>query len=160
MEQGATTWNREAGEISRKYRHKQATSNLYDFFDKFPTNASIISFSFALPTTNQRIDIMPLSTKLIVPLLDRVLLQRIKAPEKTALGILIPEKSQEVLNEALVIAVGKGALDKNGNHIKPQVEVGNTVLLPAYGGTNIKANDTEYVIFRDSELVAKVEPKP
>ncbi|OZJ02081.1 10 kDa heat shock protein, mitochondrial [Bifiguratus adelaidae] len=92
----------------------------------------------------------------IVPLLDRVLVQRIKAQEKTSSGILIPEKAQEALNEGYVVAVGKGALNKDGAHIAPQVNVGDKVLLPAYGGSNVKVNGEEYFLFRDSELLAKV----
>ncbi|KAH8551840.1 chaperonin GroS [Umbelopsis sp. PMI_123] len=94
--------------------------------------------------------------KNIVPLLDRVLVQRIKAQEKTASGILIPEKAQETLNEGYVVATGKGALDKDGKHIPTQVNVGDKVLLPPYGGSNVKINSEEFLLFRDSEILAKV----
>ncbi|KAG2172053.1 hypothetical protein NQZ79_g6300 [Umbelopsis isabellina] len=94
--------------------------------------------------------------KNIVPLLDRVLVQRIKAQEKTASGILIPEKAQETLNEGYVVAVGKGALDKDGKHIPTQVNVGDKVLLPPYGGSNVKLDSEEFLLFRDAEILAKV----
>ncbi|KAI9303665.1 chaperonin GroS [Cunninghamella echinulata] len=94
--------------------------------------------------------------KNIVPLLDRVLVQRIKAQEKTAAGIFIPEKAQETLNEGLVVAVGKGALDKEGKHIPLQVASGDRVILPPFGGSNVKLGNEEYLLFRDSELLAKV----
>lgn len=61
--------------------------------------------------------------------------------KKTASGILIPEKAQETLNEGYVVATGKGALDKDGKHIPTQVNVGDKVLLPPYGGSNVKLND-------------------
>jgi chaperonin GroES len=51
---------------------------------------------------------------------------------------LIPEKAQETLNEGYVVATGKGALDKDGKHIPTQVNVGDKVLLPPYGGSNVK----------------------
>ncbi|CAG8598476.1 5664_t:CDS:2, partial [Paraglomus brasilianum] len=94
--------------------------------------------------------------KSIIPLLDRVLIQRLKAEQKTAAGILIPEKSLETYNEGQVIAVGKGALDKHGKHIPPQVKEGDRVLIPTYGGNAIKVGDEEYHIFRDHEILAKI----
>ncbi|CAG8841982.1 1553_t:CDS:2 [Gigaspora margarita] len=97
------------------------------------------------------------NVKSIVPLLDRVLVQRIKPQQKTAAGILIPEKSLETLNEGKVIAVGKGALNKDGKHIPNQVKPGDRVLLPSYGGSTIKLEEEEYSIFRDAEILAKVD---
>ncbi|CAG8657549.1 1633_t:CDS:2 [Acaulospora morrowiae] len=99
------------------------------------------------------------NVKSIVPLLDRVLVQRIKAQQKTAAGILIPEKSLETLNEGQVISVGKGTLNKDGKHISNQVKPGDRVLLPSYGGSTIKVGDEEYILFRDSEILAKIEEK-
>ncbi|OBZ84297.1 heat shock protein, mitochondrial [Choanephora cucurbitarum] len=91
-----------------------------------------------------------------VPLLDRVLVQRIKPQQKTASGIFIPEKAQEALNEGYVVAVGKGALNKEGTHIPNQVEVGDKVILPSFGGQAVKFEKEEYLLFRDSEILAKI----
>ncbi|CAI2177125.1 10521_t:CDS:2 [Funneliformis geosporum] len=99
------------------------------------------------------------NVKAIIPLLDRILVQRIKAQQKTAAGILIPEKSLESLNEGQVISVGKGALDKDGKHVPNQVKPGDRVLLPTYGGNPIKVGDEEYALFRDSEILAKIDEK-
>jgi co-chaperonin GroES (HSP10) len=65
-----------------------------------------------------------------VPLLDRVLVQRIKAETKTACGIFLPESSLEKLNEAKVLAVGPGGLDKDGKRIAMGVAEGDRVLIP------------------------------
>ncbi|CAH1766270.1 10498_t:CDS:2 [Entrophospora sp. SA101] len=65
---------------------------------------------------------------------------------KQTAGILIPEKALEALNEGQVIATGK---------VKP----GDRVLLPSYGGSTIKVGDNEYTLFRDSELLAKINEK-
>jgi co-chaperonin GroES (HSP10) len=65
-----------------------------------------------------------------VPLLDRVLVQRIKAEAKTAGGIFLPESSVKELNEAKVLAVGPGGLDKDGRRITMSVTPGDKVLIP------------------------------
>lgn len=66
----------------------------------------------------------------LVPLLDRVLVQRVKAETKTASGIFLPESSVEKLNEAKVLAVGPGLLDKKGNRLPMGVAKGDRVLIP------------------------------
>lgn len=71
------------------------------------------------------------SIRSLVPLLDRVLIQRVKAETKTASGIFLPESSVEKLNEAKVLAVGPGAFDKNGARVPMGVAVGDRVLIPS-----------------------------
>jgi chaperonin GroES len=70
------------------------------------------------------------SIKSLVPLLDRVLVQRIKAESKTASGIFLPESTVKDLNEAKVLAVGPGALDKEGKRVPMGVTKGDRVLIP------------------------------
>jgi chaperonin GroES len=70
------------------------------------------------------------SIKSLMPLLDRVLVQRAKAEAKTAGGIFLPESSVKELNEAKVLAVGPGGLDKEGKRITMSVGVGDKVLIP------------------------------
>ena len=70
------------------------------------------------------------SIKSLAPLLDRVLVQRIKAQTQTAGGIFLPESSVKELNEARVLAVGPGGLDKEGKNVKPSVKAGDKVLIP------------------------------
>ncbi|KAI9293895.1 chaperonin GroS [Neoconidiobolus thromboides FSU 785] len=96
-------------------------------------------------------------SKKVVPLLDRVLVQRVKAEEKTASGIFIPQKAQETLNEGNVIAVGPGHHNNDGNLIPVSVKPGDRVLLPPYGGSNVKIDNDEYLLFKDSEILAKIE---
>jgi co-chaperonin GroES (HSP10) len=62
--------------------------------------------------------------------LDRILVQRVKAETKTASGIFLPESSVKELNEAKVLAVGPGALDKDGKRIAVSVAPGDRVLIP------------------------------
>lgn len=91
------------------------------------------------------------SVRSLIPLLDRVLVQRVKAETKTAGGIFLPESAVEKLNEAKVLAVGPGALDKDGKRIPMGVAEGDRVLIPQYGGSPLKVGDEEYTLFRDAE---------
>ncbi|KAK1771324.1 heat shock protein [Phialemonium atrogriseum] len=91
------------------------------------------------------------SIKALVPLLDRVLVQRIKAEAKTASGIFLPESSVKELNEAKVLAVGPGGLDKDGKRLPMGVQNGDRVLIPQYGGSPVKVGEDEFHLFRDSE---------
>jgi chaperonin GroES len=80
----------------------------------------------------------------------------VKAEAKTASGIYIPEKNVEKLNEADVLAVGPGVVDKSGNKIPVSVQSGDRVLIPPYGGSSIKIGDEDLLLFRDNEILAKV----
>ncbi|CBX92550.1 10 kDa heat shock protein [Plenodomus lingam] len=96
------------------------------------------------------------SIRSIAPLLDRILVQRIKPEAKTATGIFLPETAVKELNEAKVVAVGPGALDRDGKRITPSVAVGDKVLIPQFGGNPIKVGEEELSLFRDHELLAKI----
>ncbi|KAJ5127975.1 10 kDa heat shock protein mitochondrial [Penicillium atrosanguineum] len=94
--------------------------------------------------------------KNLAPLLDRVLVQRIKPEAKTASGIFLPESSVKEQNEAKVLAVGPGAFDKDGKRLPMGVASGDKVLIPMFGGSAIKVGEEEYSLFRDSEILAKI----
>lgn len=91
-----------------------------------PTNHN---YEVSSLTSNSSIQALR-SIKNLAPLLDRVLVQRIKAEAKTAGGIFLPESSVEKLNEAKVLAVGPGGLDRDGKRITMGVGVGDKVLIP------------------------------
>ncbi|ONK78514.1 uncharacterized protein A4U43_C02F19580 [Asparagus officinalis] len=82
--------------------------------------------------------------KRLIPALNRILVEKIAPPSKTSAGILLPEKTAK-LNSGKVIAVGPGARGKDGNLIPVCVKEGDVVLLPEYGGTEVKLGDKEYV---------------
>ncbi|BFG37765.1 hypothetical protein CerSpe_240390 [Prunus speciosa] len=90
--------------------------------------------------------------KRLVPLLNRVLVEKIVPPSKTNAGILLPEKSTK-LNSGKVVAVGHGVRDKEGKFILVTVKEGDTVLLPDYGGTEVKLGDKEYHLYRDEDIL-------
>lgn len=75
---------------------------------------------------------------------------------QTASGIFLPSAADKTQSEATVIAVGPGAKDKDGKVIEMSLKAGDRVLLPGYGGQNIKVGEEEYTIFRDSEILAKL----
>lgn len=91
----------------------------------------------------------------IKPLGDRVVIKQLKAEEKTASGIFIPESAQEKPETAEVIAVGPGK--KDGDKIAPmEVKVGDKVLYSKYSGTTVKLDNEDYIIVSESDILAVV----
>lgn len=89
---------------------------------------------------------------------DRVLVQRLKPATKTSTGIYIPEKNQEKLNQATVIAVGPGITNTTTGQVIPvSVKAGDKVLLPSFGGNPVKVGEEEYLLYTDKEILAKIE---
>ncbi|KAJ3121400.1 10 kDa heat shock protein [Nowakowskiella sp. JEL0407] len=97
-----------------------------------------------------------MSARKIIPLLDRVLIQRVKAAERTAAGLYIPEAAQEQLNEGNVLAVGPGIPNKDGKPQPLSLKVGDRVLLPPFGGNTVKLGQEEFLLYKDSEILAKL----
>ncbi len=89
----------------------------------------------------------------IRPLGDRVVVKRLASEQKTAGGIYIPESAQEKPMKCEVVAVGSGKLLDNGKRNHMEVEVGQTVLLGKYSGTEIKLDGQEYVIVDQREIM-------
>ena len=89
---------------------------------------------------------------------DRVLVQRLKPATKTSTGIYIPEKNQEKLNQATVIAVGPGITNTTTGQVIPvSVKAGDKVLLPSFGVNPVKVGEEEYLLYTDKEILAKIE---
>ncbi|ONK61487.1 uncharacterized protein A4U43_C08F30420 [Asparagus officinalis] len=84
--------------------------------------------------------------KRLIPALNRVLVEKIVPPSKTTSGILLPEKTTK-LNSGKVIAVGPGARSRDGNVIPVTVKEGDVVLLPEYGGTEVKLGDKDNALY-------------
>lgn len=92
----------------------------------------------------------------LVPLGDRVVLKQIEAEETTKSGIVLPGSAQEKPQMAEVIAVGPGG-SVDGKEIKMEVTVGQKVIYSQYAGTKAKLDGTEYIIVRQSDILAVVE---
>ena len=89
----------------------------------------------------------------IQPLGDRVLVEPLKEGEIKKGGIIIPDSAKEKPTEGKVIAVGTGKLDDNGKKIAFNVKVGDRVLMPKYGGTEVKFDGKEYQIMREEDIL-------
>lgn len=93
----------------------------------------------------------------IVPLLDRVLIEKAVAAKKTAGGLLLPESAISKLNEGKVIAVGPGARTTDGTLIAPSVKEGDNVLLPEYGGSKVIVDGKDLFLYRDDDLLGLIQ---
>lgn len=96
------------------------------------------------------------AAKRLRPLLDRVLVEKVVPPTVSAGGILLPETTTK-LNSGTVIEVGPGVKNKEGNLIPLDVKQGDLVLLPEYGGSHVKLEGKEYVLYRHDDLLGILE---
>ncbi|MBR6222502.1 MAG: co-chaperone GroES [Lachnospiraceae bacterium] len=90
------------------------------------------------------------------PLGDKVVVKQSEAEETTASGIVLPSSSQEKPQYAEVIAVGPGKVE-DGKTIPMEVKVGDKVIYTRYAGTDVKLDKEEYVIVKQSDILAIVE---
>ncbi len=89
------------------------------------------------------------------PLADRVLVKPVEKEEKTKSGIYLPDTAKEKPQEGKVLAVGPGKMTDDGKRIPPDLKVGDTVIYAKYGGTEIKVDDEDLIILRESDILAK-----
>ena len=90
------------------------------------------------------------------PLGDRVVVEPVEQQEQTSSGIFLPETAKEKPQEGKVVAAGPGARKENGERIALDVSVGDTVLYAKYSGTTIKLSGKEYLILKESDVLAIV----
>ena len=95
----------------------------------------------------------------IRPLQDRVLIKRIDEQEQVRGGIIIPDTAKEKPQEAEVFAVGPGKINDDGKRSPMDVKAGDRILIGKYSGSEIKIDEEEYVIVREDEILAVVNPK-
>jgi chaperonin GroES len=93
----------------------------------------------------------------IRPLHDRVLVKRIEEETKTAGGIIIPDTAKEKPTRGKVIAVGKGSRNEAGNVVPLDVKNGDVVLFAKWGGTEVKVDGEDFVIMKESDIIAVEE---
>jgi len=89
------------------------------------------------------------------PLADRLVVKPIEKEEVTKGGIFLPDTAKEKPQEGEVVAVGPGRLSEDGKRIAMDVKKGDRVIYAKYGGTEIKIDDEELIILRESDILAK-----
>ena len=92
----------------------------------------------------------------LVPLGDRVVLKQLEAEETTKSGIVLPGQAKEKPQQAEVIAVGPGGM-VDGKEVKMEVEAGQKVIYSKYAGTEVKMDGEEFIIVRQSDILAVVK---
>jgi len=97
-----------------------------------------------------------MATKLI-PLGDRLLVERIEAETTTAGGIVLPDSAKEKPIQGKVIAVGEGRRNDDAKIVPLQVKKGDTVLFGKYSGTEVKIDGNDYLIMKEDDVLAIVE---
>lgn len=93
----------------------------------------------------------------IRPLADRVVVKPKKEEEMKKGGIIIPDTAKERPQEGTIIEVGSGKLDENGKRIALEVKKGDRVIFSKYAGNEIEIEGEEYIIMRESDILAVIE---
>jgi len=91
------------------------------------------------------------------PLHDRVLVRRVESDEKTAGGLIIPDSAKEKPAEGLVVAVGAGARDDDGDRISMDVKEGDKILFGKWSGTEVSVDGEDLLIMKESDILGIIE---
>ena len=91
---------------------------------------------------------------MLKPLGDRVVIELVEAEEKTASGIVLPDSAKEKPQEGKVVAVGTGRVLENGERVALEVKEGDRIIFSKYAGTEVKYEGNEYLILRESDILA------
>ncbi len=93
----------------------------------------------------------------VVPLNDKVVVKRVEAEEKTAGGILLPDKAKEKPKEGKIQSVGPGRVLESGKRSTPQVKAGNRVLFSSYAGTEVTVDGEDLLIMSEDDILAIID---
>ena len=94
------------------------------------------------------------------PLHDRVAVKRVEEEQKTKGGLIIPDTAKEKPMQGEVLAVGPGARNEDGELVPMSVQVGDRVLFGKWSGTEVKIDDEEVLIMKESDLLGVLEGSP
>ena len=92
----------------------------------------------------------------VIPLNDKILVERVEAEEKTAGGIVLPDTAKEKPKQGKVLSLGEGRVLDNGKRQAFQVKKGDKVLFTSYAGSEIKIEGKEYLIMSEEDILAIV----
>ena len=90
------------------------------------------------------------------PLGDRLIVEALEEEETTSSGIVLPDTAKEKPQRGRVLAVGPGSRDEGGNYVAMDVVEGDEVVYSKYGGTEIRLGSDDYLILRESDILAKI----
>ena len=90
----------------------------------------------------------------VLPLNDKILIERIEAEEKTAGGIVLPDTAREKPKQGKVLSIGEGKVLENGKRSTFQVKKGDSVLFTSYAGSEITVDNKEYLIMTEDDILA------
>jgi chaperonin GroES len=93
----------------------------------------------------------------IVPLNEKIVVERLEADDKSAGGIILPDTAKEKPKQGKVLAVGEGKALEDGTRAKFQVKVGDRVLFTSYAGSEVTLDGKEYLIVTEDDLLAVVD---
>jgi chaperonin GroES len=93
---------------------------------------------------------------LLRPLGDRIIIELIEVEEKTAFGIVLPDSAKEKPQEGKVLAVGTGRVLDNGARVDLDVKEGDRIIFSKYSGTEVKYESNDYLILRESDVLAVI----
>ena len=91
------------------------------------------------------------------PLGDRIIIELVEVEETTSFGIVLPDSAKEKPQTGKIVAVGTGRVLDNGTRVELDVKVGDEIIFSKYSGTEVKYDGTEYLILRESDILAVVE---
>ncbi|MGG4489986.1 co-chaperone GroES [Metabacillus idriensis] len=93
---------------------------------------------------------------MLKPLGDRVVIELVQSEEKTASGIVLPDSAKEKPQEGKVVAAGTGRVLDNGERVALEVAEGDRIIFSKYSGTEVKYEGSEYLILRESDILAVI----
>mgnify|MGYP003419808101 FL=1 len=93
---------------------------------------------------------------MLKPLGDRVVIELVAQEEKTASGIVLPDTAKEKPSEGKIVAVGTGRILENGERVGMEVSEGDHIIFSKYAGTEVKYEGKEYLILRESDILAVI----
>lgn len=94
---------------------------------------------------------------MLKPIGDRIIIEVVKVEEKTAFGLILPDSAKEKPQQGKVVAAGTGFVTNSGAVVPLTVQAGDEVIYAEYAGTEVKYDGKEYLIVRESDILAVIE---
>ena len=93
----------------------------------------------------------------IKPIREYVVIRRLESESKTSGGLIIPDTAKEKPVQGIIIGVGDGKIDDNGQSVKPVVKEGDKVLFTKWSGTEVKMDGETFLVMKESDIIAIIE---